>query len=48
MLGIYTIFEKPEKDDKIAIGDKKFVYNQNRKAKVHEMNKNMPYHKRRS
>lgn len=37
-----------EKDDKIAVGNKKFIYNQNRKAKVHESNKDMPYRKSRS
>jgi len=37
-----------DKSDKIAIGNKNFVYNQNRKAKVHEINKNTPYRKSRS
>ena len=37
-----------DKTDTIAVGDKKFVYNTNRRAKYHETNKNTSYRKRGS
>lgn len=35
-----------DKNDAIALGDKKFIYNSNRRAKYHEVNKNIAYRKR--
>lgn len=35
-----------DKNDTIALGNKKFIYNANRKAKYHETNKNASYRKR--
>jgi len=35
-----------DKNDAVALGNKKFVYNSNRKARYHETNKNSSYRKR--
>jgi putative transposase len=41
-----SIEEYMDKVDSLAVGDKKFIYNVNRRAKYHENNKNAPYRKR--
>jgi len=43
-----TIVEYIDKNDAIAIGEKKFVYKSNRRAKYHETHKNTAYRKRGS
>lgn len=40
------IEEYMDKADAMAVGDKKFIYNVNRRARYHETNKNTPYRKR--
>jgi len=41
-----SIVEEMDKNDAVALGNKKFVYNSNRKARYHETNKNSSYCKR--
>ena len=41
-----SIGEYMDKADSMAVGDKKFIYNVNRRAKYHETNKNISYRKR--
>ena len=41
-----SIVEEMDKNDAVALGNKKFVYNSNRKARYHETNKNSSYRKR--
>ena len=41
-----TVSDHLDRIDSIAVGSNNFIYNANRKAKYHEVNKNTPYRKR--